>query len=272
MKTARLRAAVSPDPSHNLHRFLILWASIPVLFFTLAQSKLPGYILPAIPAWTIIAADYLQQLREGSRKLNFGVLAGHAALVGFSVAAALLSPYAIVQKQFHPPLSALLVAAGFAAAFFVLIMYSVRRRGVGALRFMTTAAVILSLTYLLRVVAPATDAALSARPLARYIGQMPGAPPEVAVYDVSRGIQYGLAFYRDQRVSRYDANLDGPAEVPVGEHLLLIRGASANTFSLPAEVGQREFKNESRFPPLDLWVVRVGAKGTSPIPEPDSTK
>src|SRR5205807_7310975 len=117
--------------SHNLNRYLVLWAIVPVIFFTLAQSKLPGYILPAIPAWTILAADYLQQLREGSRKLNFGVLAGHAALVGFSVAAALLSPYAIVQKGFRPPLSALLVAAGFAAAFFVIIMHSVRRRGIG---------------------------------------------------------------------------------------------------------------------------------------------
>jgi len=271
LKTAQPRAAVPPQ-SAWFQRFLVLWAIVPVIFFTLAQSKLPGYILPAIPAWTILVADYLQQLREGSRRLNFGVLAGHAALVAFSVAAALLSPYAIVQKGFHPPLSALLVAAGFAATFFVIIMYTVRRRGIGTLRFLTTAAVILSLTYLLRVVAPATDAALSARPLARYIGQMPDAPREVAVYDVPRGIQYGLAFYRDQRVSRYDANLDGPGEVPVGEHLLLIRGASANTFSLPAEVGQREFKNESRFPPLDLWVVRVGAKGTSPIPEPDSAK
>src|SRR5207244_1376342 len=166
---------------------------------------------------------------------------GHAALVAFSVAAALLSPYAIVQKGFHPPLSALLVGAGFAAAFFVIIMYSVRRRGVGTLRFLTTAAVILSLAYLLRVVAPATDAALSARPLARYIGQMADAPREVAVYDAPRGIQYGLAFYRNQRVQRYDGNLDGPGEVPAGEHLLLLRGASANTIVIPSQLAGRSF-------------------------------
>jgi hypothetical protein len=180
-------------------------------------------------------------------------------LVGFSVAAALLSPYAIAQKQFHPPLSALLVAAGFAAAFFVIIMYFVRRRGVGALRFMTTAAVILSLTYLLRVVAPATDAALSARPLARYLGQMPDAPKEVAVYDVPRGIQYGLAFYRDLRVPRYDGNLDGPGEVPAGEHLLLMRGASANTIVIPSQLAGREFDIVGRFGPQDLLILKIAA-------------
>jgi len=245
--------------SHNFSRFLVLWATVPVLFFAMAQSKLPGYILPAIPAWTILVADYLQELREGTRKLNFAVLAGHAALVGFCVAAALLSPYAIVQKQFHPPLSALLVAAAFAAAFFVIIMYSARRRGVGTLRFVTTAAVILSLAYLLRVVAPATDAVLSARPLARYIGQMQNAPDQVAIYNLPRGIQYGLAFYRNQRVPRYDGNLDGPGEVPAGEHLLLMGGASANTIVLPSQLSGREFTIVGRFAPQDLLMIRVAA-------------
>jgi 4-amino-4-deoxy-L-arabinose transferase-like glycosyltransferase len=243
--------------SLNISRFLILWAVVPIIFFTLAQSKLPGYILPAIPAWTILTADYLHRLRDGTRTLNFGVLAGHAALVAFCVAAALLSPYAIVQKHFQPPMAALLVAAAFAAAFFVIIMYSVRRRGIGTLRFVTTAAVILAVAYLVRVVAPATDATLTARPLARYIGSMPDAPPIVAVYGVPRGIQYGLAFYRNQPVPRYDGNLDGPGEVPAGEHLLLMRGASANTIVLPAQLLGREFTILGRFAQQDLLMLRV---------------
>jgi 4-amino-4-deoxy-L-arabinose transferase-like glycosyltransferase len=260
LRVAQPRTAVPHEQSPDLFsRFLFLWATVPVIFFTVAQSKLPGYILPSIPAWTVLTADYLQKLREGERKINFGVLAGHAALVAFCVAAALLSPYAIVQKHFQPPLAALLVAAGFAAAFFVIIMYSVRRRGLGTLRFVTTAAVILAVAYLVRVVAPATDAAVSARPLARYIGQMPNAPPIVAVYDVPRGIQYGLAFYRNQPVPRYDGNLDGPGEVPAGEHLLLMRGASASTIVLPPQLSGREFGILGRFTSLDLLVLKVAA-------------
>jgi hypothetical protein len=261
LKSAQPRTAVPHNDvdseSPDWHKFLVLWATVPGVFFTLAQSKLPGYILPAIPAWTILTADYLQRLRDGTRTLNFGVLAGHAALVGFSVAAALLSPYAILQKHFQPPLAALLVAATFAAAFFVLIMYSVRRRGLGSLRFLTTAAVILAIAYLVRVVAPATDATLTARPLARYIGSIPDAPPIVAVYDVPRGIQYGLAFYRNQRVPRYDGNLDGPGEVPAGEHLLLMSGASANTIVLPPQLSSREFNILGRFAQQDLLMLRV---------------
>jgi hypothetical protein len=119
--------------------------------------------------------------------------------------------------------------------------------------------VILAVAYLVRVVAPATDAAVSARPLARYIGQMPNAQPIVAVYDVPRGIQYGLAFYRNQPVPRYDGNLDGPGEVPAGEHLLLMRGASASTIVLPPQLSGREFGILGRFTSLDLLVLKVAA-------------
>jgi hypothetical protein len=88
---------------------------------------------------------------------------------------------------------------------------------------------------------------------------MPDAPKEVAVCDVPRGIQYGLAFYRDQRVPRYDGNLDGPGEVPAGEHLLLLRGASANTIVIPSKLAGRDFDIVGRFAPQDLLLIKVAA-------------
>jgi hypothetical protein len=117
--------------------------------------------------------------------------------------------------------------------------------------------VILSVAYLVRVVAPATDAALTARPLAGYIGQMQQAPSVIAVYKVPRGIQYGLAFYSNQRVPRYDGNLDGPGEVPAGEHLLLMRGASANTILIPSQLAGRHFTTAGSYAPQDLLILRV---------------
>ena len=36
-------------PGDAFPEFLVLWALIPILFFSLSQSKLPGYILPSIP-------------------------------------------------------------------------------------------------------------------------------------------------------------------------------------------------------------------------------
>ena len=74
-----------------------------------------------------------------------------------------------------------------------------------------------------------------------------------------RGMQYGLAFYRNQRVPRYDGNLDGPGEVPAGEHLLLLRGASADTIVIPSQLAGRNFDIVGRFPPQDLLIIRVAA-------------
>src|SRR5206468_2631034 len=33
-----------------LQLFLLLWTVIPIVFFSISRSKLPGYILPAVPA------------------------------------------------------------------------------------------------------------------------------------------------------------------------------------------------------------------------------
>ena len=45
--------------SNALAVFLLLWALIPILFFSLSQSKLPAYILPSIPAFALLAAVYI---------------------------------------------------------------------------------------------------------------------------------------------------------------------------------------------------------------------
>src|SRR5262249_2592059 len=42
-----------------LETFLLLWIVIPILFFSISRSKLPGYILPVIPAGAVLTADYL---------------------------------------------------------------------------------------------------------------------------------------------------------------------------------------------------------------------
>src|SRR6266704_22800 len=47
--------------------FLLIWIAIPVFFFSISRSKLPGYILPAVPAVTILTADYLRRTAAISR-------------------------------------------------------------------------------------------------------------------------------------------------------------------------------------------------------------
>lgn len=42
---------------HSLQIFALAWLSVPVMFFSFSGSKLPGYILPAVPAAMILTAD-----------------------------------------------------------------------------------------------------------------------------------------------------------------------------------------------------------------------
>jgi hypothetical protein len=46
--------------------FLILWAGLPLLFFSASKSKLPHYILPIFPPLAMLIATRLVQLLEGS--------------------------------------------------------------------------------------------------------------------------------------------------------------------------------------------------------------
>jgi 4-amino-4-deoxy-L-arabinose transferase-like glycosyltransferase len=41
-----------------LRRFALAWLLVPLVFFTFSGSKLPGYILPALPAAIILAGEY----------------------------------------------------------------------------------------------------------------------------------------------------------------------------------------------------------------------
>ena len=53
------RPPLEQDPRSGLRRFAIVWLVLPVAFFSFSGSKLPGYVLPAVPAAVILTADYV---------------------------------------------------------------------------------------------------------------------------------------------------------------------------------------------------------------------
>ncbi|MGH9342598.1 MAG: ArnT family glycosyltransferase, partial [Terriglobia bacterium] len=67
---------------HQAELFLLAWAAVIFVFFTLSRSKLPGYVLPALPPLSILAGKAWQDARS---KLATGVpgwmTAGFAAVV-----------------------------------------------------------------------------------------------------------------------------------------------------------------------------------------------
>ena len=112
---------------------------------------------------------------------------------------------------------ALAVAAGFAVILAAGITATLRTAsGLRMLRFVTLVPVVLAVTAVLRLGAPSLDSVLSARPIAAELTRLERKIMPLAVLRLSRETEFGLEFYRDQPVARYEAG-----QVPAGEHLLL---------------------------------------------------
>jgi len=218
----------------TLSKFLLIWTAVVIVFFSISASKLPGYILPAVPACTLLAADCVSR-RE---TLGWPVIVGQGVLSGVLLGVALLYPNLLVYRQ-HVPGEARWLAFGIGVLVFVATLSTLARRGAAALRLVVLAPVIVSLAFLLRAGATPPshlsdlfwgnggwlDNAFSARPVARAIAQMEGKPVIVAVYKASREIEYGLAFYRNQPVPRY-----GREETPAQDHLVVVPETDVDEF------------------------------------------
>ena len=195
--------------------FLVLWALLPILFFSLSESKLPGYILPSIPPLTILTGDWLYRHRR--RGIALWLLYTHAALCAAMVFVLVLAPQHMQYETLVPSARWLLIAAAAAIATAALLIGIVRIFGVSQLRNATLVPICVMLVFLLGFYGHELDLNYSARPLAAQIRAAAPGDDTLAVLNVKRDMVYGLAFYRNQRPIHYE--LDG---VPSEEHILVI--------------------------------------------------
>lgn len=228
--------------------FLFIWLLVPIMFFSLSQSKLPGYILPAIPAGTLLLTDYVRQrLKDDVPLRNAPLLALHSVLAALPVIPALMLTY-IVQQHQMPHNKATGVAFAVAAVLAIVIMLTLRGRlGMRGLR-VTVLPVALAVAAVLRLGAPALDNALSARPLDKIIGH---ASLAAAVYHVPREVEYGLGFYRNAVINRYEAG-----QVPASEHILVAPGNSV--LEIQKLIPERQVILVGNFAPRNLDYFWVG--------------
>ena len=70
--------------SRSLKLFALAWLAVPLVFFSFSGSKLPGYILPAVPAAIILAAEYIYRFVQKNsfrRNLVHAIAAGTFAVI-----------------------------------------------------------------------------------------------------------------------------------------------------------------------------------------------
>ncbi|HLB92754.1 MAG TPA: glycosyltransferase family 39 protein [Terriglobales bacterium] len=196
--------------------FLLIWMVVPVLFFSASQSKLPGYILPAVPAGALLVAEYLDARRRASGKLSLGIVAGHAMLCGVLIFAAVSAASMAMNHRLVWGQGTWVAAAmggGLALGIGAALLSA---GGLRLLSRVTLFAVVVSVAAVVRFAAPVIDDTRSARPIAESIEAFSHEPVPVAIYRVKRGQEYGLEFYLNRRAEKYE---DG--NIPAAEHVLV---------------------------------------------------
>ena len=209
-----------PPGAEDLRTYLSLWFVLPLIFFSLSQSKLPGYILPAIPAATILLADFVLRREEAGDTPARWLIALHAVLCAALMVAALIVPFRLVQQQVTTP--AIIVAITLAVIGLATLWLTLSTRGYRMLRFSTLVPLLIAYGLGLRGTAPMINVLQSARPVQSTLSYTElGRVADVAVYDVPRGIEFGLGFYRNHRIDSYERN-----EIPAGDHLVVAAAES----------------------------------------------
>jgi 4-amino-4-deoxy-L-arabinose transferase-like glycosyltransferase len=236
----------------------VIWLVVPVVFFSLSQSKLPGYIVPALPAGTLLLAEYVRRSVTDDESPSAFLTVLHSICAVTPIVPALMIQYIVLQHRL-PWGKAAAISFTFAAVLAVGIAITLRTKlGFGALRFITLVPVVLAVAALLRLGAPALDGTLSVRPLANEITHLENKSLPLAVSGVSRETEYGLAFYRNQVIDRYELG-----QVPTGEHLLVApEGSQA---AIAKQIAGRRVSYLGSFAPqgLDYYWVSTAGMGQS---------
>ncbi len=235
-------AFLAPDDSWGL--FLLIWMLVPIVFFSASQSKLPGYILPAVPAAALLVAEYLaarqvQEKVQGNvpeKKLSPLLAAAHGAVCGILIFAAFSAGSIMMNHRLlwsganssaGTGMSATWMTGtwltetwlGAATAVAFALAIGISAGSSAGLRLLTRAtlfAVVIAMAAILRFAAPAIDATQSARPIAESIQAFSHEAVPVALYHVKREPEYGLEFYLNRPVEKYE---DG--NIPAAAHVLV---------------------------------------------------
>lgn len=173
--------------------FLLAWALFPVLFFSLSKSKLPGYILPSLPVFAVLAACRAASLLDKPRRIAGDVFA--ALVAGTPLLAAGICSWGF-DRLFQASAPAKLVPflsvtmfLGLAACLVLAV-----RRNRGALLLTGLLATLVLIAGAEALALRWSDALLSARRAAQAVPPSEGWQ-NACVFRLRRGSHYALNFY-----------------------------------------------------------------------------
>jgi 4-amino-4-deoxy-L-arabinose transferase-like glycosyltransferase len=186
--------------------FWACWALFPILFFSLSQSKLPSYILPAIAPLAILVAVSAGSVSAHSRVLSL-VISFLVAIIWIILGIG-VAEYFMADPQSRLT-AELILALAILAAGFSLIFW--RTKNLNAFVLTSAFAVAIAVEIAGLSVLPNLDSVISARELARSIAA--SSQTNLYTYGLQRSWNYGLAFYAGYEIKEWSPENSGSASL-----------------------------------------------------------
>jgi len=199
-------------PETSSQAFLLAWAGFTVLFFTFSESKLPGYIMPAIPPMALLMANSAAAVtRDPHRFPRWPLLGTSLTLLVFGI---------VLQRQAHriPALPCTGLACGLTPIWLSAIFGGIVVGVLAAGRRVRTSLFAALLTTLLLVAEleralPQMDGAISGRYAALTVKTL---SPDLsldnaATWQINRSFAYQLNFYADKEIPEWKPGDPHPA-------------------------------------------------------------
>ncbi len=232
--------------------FVLSWFAFPVFFFTISQSKLPGYVLPAVPPLVLLTTRSWARRHVGdSAVARASLFTGVFILIGAAVVATRIRvPVGSPFDEFW----AWPWVAGIASAGLLLCVLALSHKKL--LAALTTCALVLSTVELSNLyLLPRLDQLYSARQVTPLLAFYQEESVRVCVYKLQRSWTYGLNFY---------AHRELPECVP---------SMPLRAQGIVSEQGVEDLKRVGRVHPFqgpdlpnipNLYVVSIGPLPTHP--------
>jgi 4-amino-4-deoxy-L-arabinose transferase-like glycosyltransferase len=184
----------------SLDLFFACWALFPILFFSISQSKLPGYILPAVPPLFLLLGHWVSQAMAVSTRTLLRMLGWTGAmllLTAIPLGSAVISGI----HDLFPP-GYLLAASVFFLFGILIVVFALNSRPKETL-LLVALLVIPAIEIANFVILPRMDIQVSARQVAGDILKADPSGANVAFYELPRAWQYGVDFYLNRELPEW---------------------------------------------------------------------
>ena len=204
--------------THSPGLFFACWAIFPIIFFSFSDSKLPSYILPAIPPLALICAVAGMRAFRQSRAMALSIGAGIGLTwIGLGIGADVWArkiPWSAVLPDYSPQALAIYAwtSIGVSVLFALVLVFFGFGKRTGMVMGLCAFAVVFTLEIGNLRILPTVDPLYSARYHAQFMSHDLH-PDRIFTLDLARSWNYGLAFYFQRQLPDWHSADPGPALV-----------------------------------------------------------